>query len=285
MVLAVRATSPVENPRTSEGRVGDDHGVTYDELIAEALATPVRGWDFTPLRGRVSEEPLPWSYERLLRERLPGAASLLDLGTGGGEFLSGLAPLPPRTAATEGHPPNLPVARHRLEPLGVEVAAVGEDDVLPFADGSFALVADRHESYDPREIRRVLTGDGLFLTQQVGGRDLDELNAALGAPPREGRDWDLARAGAALAGAGLVAEWSAEAWPRTTFHDVGALVLFLRYVPWQVPDFDVDRYARRLRALHEEMARGRPLTARAHRFALSASKVTGGRFRGGVVQG
>ncbi|MFI7644116.1 class I SAM-dependent methyltransferase [Nonomuraea sp. NPDC049400] len=203
--------------------------------------------------------------------RLPHAASLLDLGTGGGEFLSGLGQLPPRTAATEGYPPNLSLARRRLEPLGIEVAAAGGDGVLPFADGSFALVVNRHESYDPSEIRRVLTSDGLFITQQVGGQNLDEVNQALGVPPLSPRDWDLARASAALAEAGLTVTWSQEAQVRTTFHDVGALVLFLRIVSWQVPDFDVDRYARRLRALHEEMKRGKPLTAQAHRFVLVAT--------------
>jgi hypothetical protein len=106
--------------------------VTYDELIAEALTTELQGWDFTLLQGRVTEDPLPWSYGRLLLARLPDTASLLDLGTGGGEFLSNLAPLPPRTAATEGYPPNLPLARHRLEPLGVEVKPIGEDNLLPF---------------------------------------------------------------------------------------------------------------------------------------------------------
>jgi SAM-dependent methyltransferase len=245
--------------------------VGYDELVAEALATPHQGWDFAPLRGRVVEEPLPWSYEHLLRERLPGAASLLDLGTGGGELLSGLAPLPPRTAATEGYPPNLPFARRRLEPMGIKVVAVGEDDALPFPDGSFAVVASRHESYDPHEIRRVLAGDGLFVTQQVGGRNLEELNRTLGAPPPTDHDWDLARATTALAEAGLAVTWSEETRVRTTFHDVGALVLFLRIVSWQVPDFDVDRYAERLHVLHEEMTRGRPLVAHAHRFVLLAA--------------
>ncbi|MGW4801750.1 class I SAM-dependent methyltransferase [Nonomuraea sp. NPDC004297] len=183
------------------------------------------------------------------------------------------APLPPRTAATEGHPPNLPPARRRLEPLGVEVAATGADGVLPFPEGSFALVAGRHAAYDPYEVRRVLTGDGLFVTQQVGGRDLEELNLALGAPPPVHRGWDLPRASAALAGAGLAVTWSQEARVRTTFHDVGALVLFLRLVSWQVPGFVVGRFDRPLRVLHEGMARGEPLTAHAHRFALLAVPV------------
>ncbi|MGW0810237.1 class I SAM-dependent methyltransferase [Nonomuraea sp. NPDC002799] len=243
----------------------------YDELVAEALAFSLQGWDFASLHGRVVEDPLPWSYERLLGARLPDAASLLDLGTGGGEFLSGLAPLPPRTAATEGYPPNLPLARRRLEPLGIEVKAVGADDVLPFPDDSFALVVSRHESYDPYEVRRVLTGAGVFVTQQVGGRNLEELNEALGAPPLAYRDWDLAGVTAALTEAGLTVTWSQEARVRTAFHDVGALVLFLRIVSWQVPDFDVVRYAHRLRVLHEEMERGHALMAYAHRFVLLAT--------------
>ncbi|WP_223190679.1 hypothetical protein [Nonomuraea terrae] len=56
------------------------------------------------------------------------------------------------------------------------------------------------------------------------------------------------------------------------FHDAGALVLFLRVLPWQVPGFDADAYGDRLRALHEEMERGRPLLATARRFALVAHR-------------
>ncbi|GAA3100923.1 class I SAM-dependent methyltransferase [Streptosporangium carneum] len=244
--------------------------VEYDDLIAEALTTPFEGWDFGVFEGRFVEEDPPWSYERLVRERLPRAEALLDLGTGGGEFLASLAPLPPRTAATEGYEPNVPVARRRLEPLGVEVAEIGEDDVLPFPDGSFDLVVNRHESYDPREIWRVLAPGGVFVTQQVGGRDVEELNQALGAPWHDYRDWDLASASPRIADAGLDVVWSAEAHVPAEFRDIGALVLFLRITPWQAPGFDVERYADRLRALHENMRRGRPLRARSHRFALVA---------------
>ncbi|QFY07417.1 class I SAM-dependent methyltransferase [Nonomuraea phyllanthi] len=194
----------------------------YEELIEEALATPFEGWDWSAFHGRMTgADDLPWGYERLVRERLPGTASLLDLGTGGGELLASLAPLPPRTAATEGFPPNLPVARRRLEPLGVEVA----EHTSAFPGGSFELITDRHESYEPGEIRRLLAPGGTYVTQQVDGRDMEELNAALQGPPHEDRDWRLGTAAAALAEAGLDVTWRAEAGYPVTFHDVGALVL------------------------------------------------------------
>ncbi|MCP2167027.1 class I SAM-dependent methyltransferase [Goodfellowiella coeruleoviolacea] len=244
----------------------------YDRLITEGLTTPFEGWDFGVFQGRFTarEDALPWDYRRLVTERLSGVDSLLDLGTGGGELLSSLAPLPARTAATEGFAPNVPIARRRLTPLGIAVAEVGDDDLLPFPDHSFDLITSRHESYDPAEIRRVLAPGGVFLTQQVGGRDLAEVNQALGAPPHAYLDWDLAAAAAQLADAGFEVTWRAEAHVPAEFHDVGALVLFLRITPWQVPDFTVERYAERLRAVHEDIRPGRPLAASCHRFALVA---------------
>ncbi|MET9293207.1 class I SAM-dependent methyltransferase [Streptomyces sp. NPDC003077] len=258
-------------PHHGTGRAPDDHR-TYEELLAEGLTTPFEGWDMGVFRGRFTETEtaLPWSYPGLVRERLPQAPSLLDLGTGGGEVLTSLAPLPARTAATESYPPNVPVARRNLEPLGIEVAEVGDDDKLPFPDDAFALITSRHESYDPEEIRRVLTPDGTFVTQQVGGRDLEEVNQALGAPEHDYRDWDLASAAEELTDAGLEIVWRQEARIAATFRDIGALALFLRITPWQVPDFTPERYADRLRALHEEMRAGRPLTVTCHRFALVA---------------
>lgn len=245
----------------------------YDELVAEGLTTPFEGWDFGVFQGRyveVGDADLPWNYPELVRERLTSATSLLDLGTGGGEVLAALQPLPARTAATEGFAPNVPVARERLEPLGVEVAEVGDDDLLPFADDAFDLVVSRHESYDPAEVRRVLRPGGVFVTQQVGGGDLAEVNQALGAPAHGYADWDLAAAGGQLRAAGFTVDWQQEARLPATFHDVGALVLFLRITPWHVPDFTPDRYAQRLRALHTRMVAGEPLRAHSHRFALVA---------------
>ncbi|MEU8354801.1 class I SAM-dependent methyltransferase [Nonomuraea sp. NPDC048882] len=236
----------------------------YEALIDEALTTPFEGWDFSVFGDRVTcDGTLPWDYERLARDHLARSSALLDLGTGGGEFLSSLTPLPPRTAATEAHPPNLPLARARLEPLGVEVA----EDTRSFPDASFDLIINRHESYDPHELHRLLTPGGTFLTQQVGGRDLEEINTTLAAPPHEDRSWNLDQAST-----DLNVTWSREGTFTTTFHDIGALVLFLRVISWQVPDFDIHTYEPRLRALHESMRHGHPLRATAHRFALLATR-------------
>ncbi len=70
---------------------------------------------------------------------------MLDMGTGGGEFLSSLAPFPPYTCATEAYPPNVPIAKARLEPLGIEVFQISEDNFLPIPDNTLDLVINRHE--------------------------------------------------------------------------------------------------------------------------------------------
>lgn len=69
----------------------------FEDLVAEAEGQPFEGWDFSYLKDRMVEAPLPWNYLAEVRARLKGISTLLDLGTGGGEMFSELAPFPPRT--------------------------------------------------------------------------------------------------------------------------------------------------------------------------------------------
>ncbi|EUA40616.1 putative methyltransferase domain protein 2 [Mycobacterium avium subsp. avium 2285 (R)] len=64
---------------------------TFEDLIAEAEAAPVDGWDFSWLDGRATEERPSWGYQRLLRDRLSTVSAALDIHTGGGEVLAGRA--------------------------------------------------------------------------------------------------------------------------------------------------------------------------------------------------
>ena len=42
------------------------------------------------------------------------------------------------------------------------------------------------------------------------------------------------------------------------FYDIGAVALFLRITPWQIPGFDLAGYDDALRALHRMMESGTP---------------------------
>jgi SAM-dependent methyltransferase len=178
---------------------------------------------------------------------------VLDLGTGGGEFLLTLADtLPADTHATEGWPTNLPVARAALAPLGVEVAAHDPaGGPLPFPDSRFDVVLSRHAAYDAADVARVLRPGGTLLTQQVDGRNLDDLARLFGAGPAFPHVTVEAAARAAE-DAGLRVH-AARSWSGpVTFADGAALLSFLRTVPWHLPaDFTVESHADVLLALDE----------------------------------
>ncbi len=73
-------------------------------------------------RARYVEQEPPWSYAELATRVLVGAGSALDLGPAGGEVLLELLDaLPGDTVATEGWPPNIPVAASSLSAHGIPV--------------------------------------------------------------------------------------------------------------------------------------------------------------------
>lgn len=254
-------------------------GEAEEQLVAswraEERAQP-EGWDFSDLADRMTESPEPWDLVAIYRTALAGATSVLDMGTGGGEFLRSFGDaLPPDTTATEGWPPNVAVAREALAPLAVEVFeyTAPDEDVdsvdMPFSSNRFDLVLNRHESFSPRELARVLVEKGQFITQQVGGDEAHELKAWLGHHD-ELPHVNLAAMRRKLETVGFHVVEGAEHVGAYEFQDVAALVAYLQLVPWETPDdFTVDRYADRLLALHREAAGG-PVQLTRKRFWLRA---------------
>jgi SAM-dependent methyltransferase len=204
------------------------------------------GWDLAQLGARISIDGPAWDFTAIVAAHARRAKSMLDVDTGGGEWLASLEHRPTHTVATESWPPNIAVARERLGALGIEVVAAqgvpdnvdqrGGEPPLPVAGASFELVTARHAAYVPREIARVLAPAGTFLTQQVGG-DYGDFYDALGLPrPQLERRWTLEAATAQLQEAGLTVVDGAEGEERTTFADAEALEWYLAAVPWTVPD-------------------------------------------------
>ena len=244
------------------GQVNDNDPMTatFDDLVAEAAAAPVEGWDFSWLDGRATEQRPSWGYQRLLSRRLVGASAAVDLQTGGGEVLAAADRFPPAMAATEAWPPNLARATRRLHPRGVVVVATTDEPVLPFGDDAFDLVTSRHpNSVWWSEIARVLRPGGRYFAQHIGPGSAGEIaEFFLGprpwAPDPRHPDAETAQAHAV----GLeVVDVRLERL-RMEFFDVGAMVYFLRKVIWIVPGFSVERYRRRLQDLHDRIqAEGR----------------------------
>ena len=241
------------------------------EQWTREAAEPFEGWDFSHLAGRLSEAAPPWDYLALARDAVRRSRDLLDVATGGGEILSTLAPFPGRVTATEGYPPNVPVARRRLAPLGVEVFQANTASGMPFADGRFDLVLNRHGGFRPEEMHRVLQPGGVFLSQQVGGDNLADLIAEFDARPMWPHN-TLDLVGERFRNLGCAVS-RAETWRGpVTFADVGALVYFLRAVPWVVEGFDVTRHLEVLQALERRRAAGRPLQFTYTRFLIEVRK-------------
>ena len=254
---------------------------SFEGLVAEGAAVPVGGWDFSWFEGRAIEERPPWGYARMLAARMtaladvPGAAAL-DLQTGGGEVLATIPAGPPTLAATESWPPNVEVARRNLAPLGARVVEVDDEcGELPFGDATFDLVVSRHPvcvRWD--EVARVLKPGGTYFSQDVGHGSVGELTEFLMGPqpepdgPTRDPKWSVLDAEAAR----LTVVDLREFRGRMEFYDIGAVVHFLRKVIWIVPDFTVEAYRDRLRALHERIEADGVFVATSVRFLFEARK-------------
>ena len=160
-----------------------------------------------------------------------GAGSALDLGTGGGEVLLELLDaLPGDTVATEGWPPNIPVAASSLSAHGIPVVEYDAeaDPLLPFPEHRFDVVLDRHEAYVAAEVLRVMRPGGRFLTQQVDGRNFPETQAMFGGQSNY-PDITLANLSAEAVAAGFEV-LAAEEWQgQSRFADVASCATSLTY--------------------------------------------------------
>ncbi len=251
-----------------------------DDLVETWLREerqPFAGWDFSYLKGRLKGEQEPWSYLDRAAKLMSQASSVIDMDTGGGEKLLRLREQwPARVVVTEDYAPNFELASERLSPLGVEVVkvAVSETGTMPFAVGDFDLVLNRHADFNPSEVVRVLSSGGTFLTQQVHGMSMWDLQAAFDAAP-EFPDATPEKYVPMMEAAGLsiakVEEWEG----RRVFEDVGAIVYYLKAIPWEVPGFTVKTHLRYLHALQERVDAGEELGFYTARYLIEARKAEG----------
>jgi len=243
----------------------------FNQLIDKALTKSFSGWDFAFVDERIVEAELSWKYQDLVKNRILSSRALLDMCTGGGEFLDQINELPKKTYATEGYAPNVAIAKKRLEHRGVQVVAVESDEHLPLADNEFDLIINRHGAYSPREVSRVSVQSGAtFVTQQVGSNNVIGLNEALFASVTM-PNWNLHTAIDGLSEQGFVIKNGIEEEPLVAFKDIGAVVFYLKAIPWQIPDFEYSKYRHKLFKIHKQIESHGSFDTNAHRFFIEAT--------------
>lgn len=230
-----------------------------------------KGWDFSHLDKRWEHQQLPWDYKLIVLNYIKTSNKLLDMGTGGGEFLLTLNHPHELTSVTEAYPPNVELCKHNLSPLGIEVRQVFDNSEIPYQTDEFDIIINRHEDFDVNEVSRVLKSGGHFITQQVGGKNNNDLSTKLidGFIPQI-TDYNLKRNINLLQDKGFDILFSDEFFPKLKFFDIGALVYFAKIIEWEFPKFSVDSCFENLCELEKELQKNKFIAGIGHRFVIVA---------------
>lgn len=233
-----------------------------------------KGWDFSHINDRFKGENLPWNYRKIVISYMSDEKVMLDMGTGGGEFLLSLNPASGKTYATEAYPPNIELSKKVLLPHGIEVREIEDDFKLPFEDNFFDLIINKHEAYYLPEVNRILKLGGAFITQQVGEKNNMKLSEfLLGKCSRvPSLPENLNKAVEEIKDFGWNVIRNEEVFPKTYFYDIGALVYYAKIIQWEFPDFSVEKCFNKLVELQKRIEEKGYVDTVEHRYILVAEK-------------
>jgi len=244
----------------------------YEYLTREYNAH-FSGWNFSYIKGRMIEDKLSWNYKNIVENNLVGKESLLDMNTGGGEFLCSFSKLPKNVCATESFEPNILIAEKRLREKNILLKTIRNNSELPFDNEYFDIVINRHGSYEIKELKRILKKDGLFITQQVGGLNGIDFNMAFETKIMDYVEWCLIKNIEMFRDAGMEIVEFKENIGKMKFNDIGAIVYYLKCIPWQVKDFSIDKYYNKLEIMNEIIEKNGFIDFVLHRFYMIIRKL------------
>ena len=237
--------------------------------LAEEEIAHIKGWDFSHIAGKFKseEDDMPWDYAQVIKKYLKPTDKILDMDTGGGEFLLSLQHPYELTSATEGYAPNVALCRETLTPLGIDLREMDDESKMPFDDASFDIVLNRHGSYDPKEIYRVLKPGGLFITQQVGeDNDWDLVKLVLPDHEKSFPGHNLEKQAELFTSNGFTSLEQGETYKPIRFFDASALVWFARVIVWEFVNFSVETCFDRLLEVEKEIQEHGFVEGKVHRF-------------------
>ena len=244
------------------------------ELLLKEESYAFRGWDFSHLDGRWDNEELPWNYKQIVLNYLKDNMNMLDMGTGGGEFLLTFNHPYDKTSVTEAYVPNILLCKEILAPKGIKVFPILQDNVLVnVPSGYYDIVINRHESYDEKEVKRVLKNSGIFITQQVGAYNNKDL-ATFFDPNHQDQfpRMTLIQSIKRLEDEGFEILYMNEYYPKIKFNDLGAIAYFAKIIEWEFLNFSVETLFDKFLILNQELNKNGYIESTEHRFIIVAMK-------------
>lgn len=250
--------------------------ILIEQWHKEEQLAKIHGWDFSHIQYRYEEEKdLPWVYKSVVKSFIKKDDTILDLDTGGGEFLLSLHHPYVLTSATEAYPPNVTLCKKTLLPLGINFKEADVKEKLPFQNDQFDVVINRHGSINEKEIYRVLKPNGIFITEQVGAendRGLVEL-LYTNVPDLPYPEEYVNIAKEKFKNTGFSILNAQEAFRPIYFYDVGALVWFAKVLEWEFPNFSVNNNLEGLYEAQKQLENKGFIQAKIHRYLLIAKKI------------
>jgi len=125
--------------------------------------------------------PAPWEYRSVIANYLEAAHDVLDIGTGGGEVLLEVAAGVRSALGIDIDPIMIEVAAENGEGspnVSFRLVGPGLEEVRE----RFDVVLNRHAPCDLATVSSHLRSAGMFITQQVGERNMANIKAVLGNP-------------------------------------------------------------------------------------------------------
>lgn len=241
----------------------------YEENIAR-----IYGWDFSHIDDKYLEEELSWNYKNIINKYLKPNDILLDIDTGGGEFLLSLNHLCDKTYATEGYPPNVELCKNRLLSLGINFFEVTDYSKMPFKNEQFDIIINRHGKYNIQELHRILKKDGIFITQQVGeDNDRELVELLLPNTPKLFKGLNLTHQKRLFLNQGFSIIDEKEDFKSIKFFDVGALIWFAKIIQWEFINFSVDKCYNQLLKAQNILESNGSINGTIHRYLIVAQKI------------
>ena len=98
------------------------------------------------------------------------------------------------------------------------------------------------------------------------------MNVLFKVPRNDFSDFSLSKTLEEMKNAGFKIQRQQENFPKLLFYDVGALIYYLKAIPWQIDNFEPNKFVNELKFVHDIISKKGFYDFTYHRFLIIAQK-------------